>query len=423
MSIAFDRENLKGFVSEKDIENIFPRIKKAHDDLHAKKGPGREYTGWVDLPGKTNDAFIKELTQFGSQMRKSADCLISIGIGGSYLGIRATVEFLGGSPLPLYYAGHNLCVDNLSTLLKQLKDKNVVVTVISKSGETTEPALAFRIVKNFLKEKYSDQELKKRIVCVTDAKKGAMRKIADKEGYKTFVIPDDVGGRFSVLTPVGLVPLAVAGLDIQSLIDGARQGEKDYGKLDLKTNIAYQYAALRYLLHHQGKMIEVLSSFYDNTFYVNEWFKQLFGESEGKEGKGIFPTAMSMTTDLHSLGQLIQEGIRNVFETFLMIDEPKHTLKIPREKDDPENFNCVADKDLDYVNKQAYKATAMAHFEGGVPNMTITLCKADAFHLGQLYYFFEKAVAVSGYLSGVNPFTQPGVEAYKNKMFALLGRK
>ncbi len=428
--ITFDTSNLKGFVAASNLEKILPQMQKAHEDLERKTGQGAEFTGWVDLPSRIEDSFLKELTSLAKDVQKNSDCLVSIGIGGSYLGIRATLEFLGQSciakgkgKLPLFYAGHNMSVDSLFGLLEGLKDKRVTVVVISKSGTTTEPALAFRIVKQFLTKKYKPAELKKRIICVTDEKKGALRKIAERGGCKSFVIPDNVGGRFSVLTPVGLVPLALAGVDVKSLVDGARQGEKEYSQMDLEKNIAYQYAAIRYLLYKQGKKIEVLSSFYDNLAYVAEWWKQLFGESEGKDSKGIFPASLKLTADLHSMGQLMQQGERNIFETFLMIDEPKHKIRIPMDKDDLDGFNFVAGKDLDFINKQAFKATAAAHFEGGVPNMTITICQADPFHLGQLFYFFERAVAISGYLLGVNPFDQPGVEAYKSKMFALLGKK
>ncbi len=422
--ISLDRSNLKGFVSDNDLEKILPQIKKAHQDLGKKTGKGSDYLGWVNLPSSIKDSALKDLTALAKQTQKNSDCLISIGIGGSYLGIRAVLEYLHKEiKMPVYYIGNNMDSDYISGLLNSIKNKRISVVVISKSGTTTEPALAFRIVKQFMSKKYKEAELKKRIICVTDEKKGALRKIADKYDYKSFVIPDDVGGRFSILTPVGLVPLALAGVDVQGLIEGARQGEKEYSQMDLNKNIAYQYAAIRYLLYKQGKKIEVLSSFYANMAYVAEWWKQLFGESEGKDGKGIFPASLNLTADLHSMGQLMQQGERTIFETFLMIDETKRKIKIPADKDNLDGFNFVAGKDLDFVNKQAYKATAAAHFEGGVPNMTLTICKADAFHLGQLFYLFERAVAISGYLLGVNPFDQPGVEAYKSKMFTLLGKK
>ena len=303
------------------------------------------------------------------------------------------------------------------------EDKRITVVVISKSGTTTEPAIAFRVIKKLLESKYQGEELRKRIICVTDDKKGALRKIADKDGYRSFVIPDDVGGRFSILTPVGLVPLALAGVDIQSFVEGARKAQAEYALCDLDKNTCYRYAALRNILYAKGKKIEVLSSFYPNVFYVAEWFKQLFGESEGKQGKGIFPASLIMSTDLHSMGQWMQEAERTVFETFLQIDRPHHDVIIPQDKEDLDGFNYVAGKGFDFVNKKAYEATSAAHFEGGVPNMTITLCKADTVHLGHLYYFFEKACGISGHVLGVNPFDQPGVEAYKKKMFALLGKR
>lgn len=424
MSITFNHENLKGFVEKKDFESIWPQVQKAHDLLGAKSGAGKESLGWMDLPSRISDGFIKDLEKLAGEIQQNSDALISIGIGGSYLGIRATVEFLSEkTKLPIHCAGHNLSSDYLFNLLEELKDKRLMVVVISKSGTTTEPAVAFRIIKEFLQKKYKEPELEKRIVCVTDEKKGALKRIADEQGYRTFVIPDDVGGRFSVLTPVGLVPLAMAGVDIKGMVEGARKAQAEYSKMDFEKNAAYQYAAARNLLYKKGKVIEVLSSFYPNMFSIAEWWKQLFGESEGKNGKGIFPASLILTTDLHSMGQWMQEGARNIFETFLMIDKPSHQVMIPKEDEDLDGFNCVAAKELDFVNKQAYRATAMAHREGGVPNMTIGVCRVDSFHAGELYYFFEKAVAVSGYLLGVNPFDQPGVEAYKTKLFALLGKR
>ncbi|MFA5059240.1 MAG: glucose-6-phosphate isomerase [Candidatus Omnitrophota bacterium] len=424
MDITLNKDNLKGFISEADFSNLTSDIERIHDAIEQKKGKGAEFTGWVDLPSKITSGVLSEIQKCAKDLQKQSDCVISIGIGGSYLGIRATVEFLSEEvKLPIYYAGQNLSSDGLFTLLAALKNKRVSVVVISKSGTTTEPALAFRIVKKFMESKYSGAQLKKRIVCVTDAKKGALRAIAEKNGYKTFVIPDDIGGRFSVLTPVGLVPLAIAGINIKDLVEGAREAQEEFSQKDLSRNIAYQYAAARYLLYKKGKIIEVVSSFYPDMFYVAEWFKQLFGESEGKNGQGIFPASLTLTADLHSMGQLMQDGQRNIFETFLMIDQPRHKVIIPKEKDDLDKFNYVAGKSLDFVNKKAYEATACAHFEGGVPNMTLSIPKINANTLGQLYYFFEKAVAVSGYLLGVNPFDQPGVEAYKKKMFELLGKK
>ncbi len=424
MDIQLDVGNLKSFIEEDRWQQILPQLAKAHEDLSDRKGLGHEFTGWLDLPSRTDDALIDELMSLGEEIRKDSDCLISAGIGGSYLGVRATMEFLiGEQKIPVHYVGNNLSSGSMHYLLKQLEDKRMTLVVISKSGTTTETALAFRILKDFMKKKYNADQLKKRIICVTDAQKGALRQIVQKEGYRSYPIYDDVGGRFSVLSPAGLVSLALAGIDIKALIQGARYAEEYFSSPDIEKNIAYRYAVARYLLYRSGKKIEVLSTFYQRLAYAAEWWKQLFGESEGKDGKGIFPASINLTADLHSMGQLMQEGERNIFETFLMVENPGPKVVIPSSKDDLDNFNCVAEKDLDFVNKQAYRATAAAHWEGGVPNMTITLSSGQANVLGQMYYFFEKAVAITGYLMGVNPFNQPGVEAYKKKMFSLLGRK
>ena len=423
MSISLNTDHLKGFIEPGDYTALEPAVQKAHEDLTGKTGAGNDFLGWVDLPSRIEENFLKELKTLGEEVRQYSDCIVSIGIGGSYLGIRAAEAFLRGGAVPIYYAGHNMSADYHFQLLEKLKNKNPTVVVISKSGTTTEPALAFRILKDFLKQKYSPEELKKRIICVTDKEKGALRHVADKEGYRSYVIPDDVGGRFSVLTPVGLVPLGLAGIDIQALVEGARSVEKEYAVADLTKNIAYKYAATRFLLYKKGRVIETIASFYDNVFYVLEWWKQLFGESEGKDGKGIFPGSLILSSDLHSMGQLMQDGMRNMFETFIHLEKTKHALPIPEEPEDMDRFNVVAGKDLNFVNTQARKATAVAHFEGGVPNMLISLASPDAYHLGQLFYFFEKAVGISGYLLQVNPFDQPGVEAYKSKMFELLGKK
>ncbi len=424
MGITLNTKYLKDFVTEAELNALAPAVRRAHQDLHQKTGAGNEFLGWVDLPSKTPDSLVAELTALAKEVRGHSRAIISIGIGGSYLGIRSTLEFLGGAPaLPVYYAGHNMSTQDMARLVKLIAAEDVTVVAISKSGATTEPALALRIIDEAMRRKYNDAEMKKRVICVTDEKKGALRQLADKSGYRSYVIPDDVGGRFSVLTPVGLVPLALAGVDIRAFVDGFRAGEKEYACEDLAANTCYRYAALRNVLYRQGKVIEMMASFYPNVQYVAEWWKQLYGESEGKGGKGIFPASTILSTDLHSMGQLMQDGMRNIFETFIMIDKAEDSIIVPAQAEDTDKFNCVAGKDLDWVNKQAYHATADAHYEGGVPNMLLTLDRADAFHIGQLYYFFEKGVGVSGYILGVNPFDQPGVEAYKKKMFALLGKK
>lgn len=423
MGITLNTDYLKGFVSSDEIAAFAPRVSRAHKDLHEKTGAGNDFLGWLDLPSRIPDALLRDLEDLAREVQGHSQAIVSIGIGGSYLGIRSTVEFLGGdTKLPVHYAGHNMSSADMARILKMIEKKNVTVVVISKSGTTTEPALAFRLIDQAMRSRHKGEDLKKRIICVTDGKKGALRKIADKEGYRSYVIPDDVGGRFSVLTPVGLVPLALAGVDIRAFVDGFRAGEKEYAVDDLAKNICYRYAAVRNILYRKGKEIEMLASFYPNVQYVAEWWKQLYGESEGKGGKGIFPASTILSTDLHSMGQMMQDGKRNIFETFVDIKETPDKIIIPQDPQDIDQFNCVAGKELDWVNKQAGKATSAAHYEGGVPNMALTLDQADAFHIGQLYYLFEKAVGISGYLLGVNPFDQPGVEAYKKKMFALLGK-
>ena len=423
MGIRLDTGYLKGLVSESELNALAPAVAKAHADLHQKTGAGNDFLGWVDLPSKTPDLLVKELSGLAKEVAGHSQAIISIGIGGSYLGIRSTLEFLGGaSAVPVHYAGHNMSSADIVRVLDVIARQDVTVVVISKSGTTTEPALAFRLIDEAMRKKYSAAELKKRVICVTDGRKGALRQIADKAGYRSYVIPDDVGGRFSILTPVGLVPLALAGVDIRAFVDGFRAGEKEYADPDSARNSCYRYAAIRNVLYRKGKVIEMMASFYPNVQYVAEWWKQLYGESEGKGGRGIFPASTILSTDLHSMGQMMQDGMRNIFETFITIDKVADKVVVPSQAENTDQVNCVAGKELEWVNAQAYKATAEAHYEGGVPNMAISLAQADAFHIGQLYYFFEKGVGISGYILGVNPFDQPGVEAYKKKMFALLGK-
>ena len=415
---------MKGFVSDEDMRDILPEVEKAHSFLEKKNGPGKEYLGWMDLPVNMPEDLLRRIEGTAGEMRQSSDAVIVVGIGGSFLGAKAAIEMLTpefvGSKV--FFAGQNLSASYLNGLLSSLKDREVSVNVISKSGGTTEPAVAFRIIEEFMERKYGRERSRSRIVCTTDAHKGALKGMADKKSYRTFVIPDDVGGRFSVLTPVGLLPIACAGINISELLAGARKAREEAGRCDLEINPSYRYAALRNVLYRKGKKIEILSNFDGRFHYVNEWWKQLFGESEGKAGKGIFPASCDFTTDLHSIGQLIQQGERNIFETFLIAEKEDRSCVIPSNDDNMDNLNYLTGVSESAINTKAYKAVAEAHFEGGVPNSTVVVDEISAFCLGQLFYFFEKAAAVSAYVSGVNPFDQPGVEAYKSKMFKLLGK-
>ncbi|MCK4995134.1 MAG: glucose-6-phosphate isomerase [Candidatus Omnitrophica bacterium] len=423
-------KNCKGFAADKELKAVSKAIKLVHKELKDKSCPGNDYIGWVNLPSSIPNNLIEDLESTAKKIRKNCDVFVILGIGGSYLGAKACIEFLkpsfanelkSESP-KVYFAGHNLSSDYLQDLFNVIKKKKVIINVISKSGTTTETAVVFRILKQYMEKIYGKNGAKDRIIATTDASAGALRKLAQTEGYKTFIIPDDVGGRFSVLTPVGLLPIAAAGINIRELLKGASDFEKKCDLLSLDKNPAYKYAGIRHILNKKGKVIEVLSSFHPSLRYIGEWWKQLFGESEGKDGKGIFPAACEFTTDLHSMGQMIQDGERNIFETFLIIEKSQSTIKVPRFKDNIDGLNYLAGKDLDYVNLKAYEATASAHYDGKVPNLSILIPKRTAFHLGQLFYFFEKTTAMSGLLLGVNPFNQPGVEAYKKKMFKLLGK-
>ncbi len=423
-------ENTKNYASYEEIENLSCRIGEIHRSLENKDCLGNDFLGWLDLPINTKASLIGDIQDAAKMIKKKSDVFVNLGIGGSYLGAKAAIEFIKPAFFnerkeekpKIYFAGHNLSADYLSDLMNLFKNKDIVVNVISKSGTTTETAVVFRLLKEYMDKKYGKNKVKDRIICTTDKEKGALRRFADKQGYKTFIIPDDVGGRFSVLTPVGLLPIACAGIDISELLKGARDARKKYNELDLNKNLAYKYAAIRYVLYKKGKEIEILSGFHPALHYIGEWWKQLFGESEGKDNKGIFPVSCDFSTDLHSMGQIIQEGKRNVFETFLTVKESSSNIKLPKFEEDIDGLNYLAGKEVDYINQKAYEGTARAHYEGGVPNMTIEITKRDAYCLGQLFYFFEKAVAVSGLLLGVNPFNQPGVEAYKKKMFELLGK-
>ncbi|KAA3597989.1 MAG: glucose-6-phosphate isomerase [Calditrichaeota bacterium] len=416
--------NLNQFISDSDFANLQEKINLAHNDLHSKTGRGNDYLGWLDLPQNFPVDLMQRITEATERYRKLYDTFVVIGIGGSYLGAKAIIESLStpfGEPKSeVIFAGHTLSSHYHSSLLEYLKTKNPAVVVISKSGTTTEPAIAFRLLKDFLRTNFPN-DYKQRIMAITDSSKGTLRNFADMEGYTTFSIPDDVGGRFSVLTPVGLVPIALAGFEIAQLVEGAASLSVDT-ETDLEKNQIYKYAAARYLLHEQGKSMEILSYFEPRLSFFAEWWKQLFGESEGKENKGLFPASACFTTDLHSLGQYIQEGKRNFFETFLTVAEQPHSLKLKKEQFNTDKLNYLEGKSLDFVNQKAFEGTAEAHLEGNVPNLEIRLSHIDEFTLGQLIYFYEKAVAIGGYLLEVNPFDQPGVELYKKNMFRLLGK-
>lgn len=431
-AVKFDWSTAKPFVSETEMQNLAGQVALAHQMLHEGTGAGRDFLGWIDLPVNYDKDEFQRIKQAAERIRANSDVLVVIGIGGSYLGARAVIEMLGHNfhnvltrakgGLEIYYAGNNISSTYHADLLEVLEGKDVSINVISKSGTTTEPALAFRIFKEWLEKKYGPEEAGRRIYVTTDRAKGALRKLSEERGYETFVIPDDIGGRYSVLTAVGLLPIAAAGFDIDALMQGAAYGREVYGKPDLQENEAYQYAAVRNILYRKGYLLELLVNYEPNLHYFSEWWKQLFGESEGKDHKGIYPASVDFTTDLHSMGQYIQEGRRMLMETVLRVENPRKNLTIKSEPGDLDGLNYLANRTLDYVNKMAMQGTVLAHVDGGVPNMTVTISELNEFACGQLIYFFEKACGVSGYLMGVNPFDQPGVEAYKRNMFALLGK-
>ncbi len=428
--IKVDIEKTLDFIGRDEIYSLKDKVEKSLQSLYDHTGKGNDFLGWIKLPSQITVEQLEDIKTTAGAIRGKIDVLVVVGIGGSYLGTKAITEalrdhfesFRAGSTNPLIlFAGQNLGEDYLSALLKILDKKRYAIIVISKSGTTTEPAIAFRILKRHLENKVGIAESKNLIFAITDEKKGALRKMAYNEGYKTYVIPDDVGGRFSVLTPVGLVPLAIAGFDIHLLVEGAKSMQLLTGPgIGFKENIAVLYASVRYLLYMKGKKIEILSNFNSKLHYLAEWWKQLYGESEGKENKGIFPASVDLTTDLHSMGQYIQEGERMLFETVLSVKVPQSELKIPFDDENLDGLNYLAGKRIDEVNKMAEMGTILAHTDGGVPNIKIEIPWIDEYYLGQLMYFFEIACGISGYLMGINPFNQPGVEAYKKNMFALL---
>lgn len=431
--LTFDYSKANNFLSQNELVGMKDFVKTAHQMIHNKTGLGNDFLGWVDLPKNYDKEEFERILKSSEKIKNDSDVLLVIGIGGSYLGARAAIEMIGHSfknnltkeqrkAPEIYFVGQNISSTYMADLLDVIKDKDVSINVISKSGTTTEPAIAFRIFKEFLEKKYGKEEAKKRIYATTDKAKGALKKLADEEGYETFVIPDDVGGRFSVLTPVGLLPIASAGLDIKAMMNGAFEASKDFSSDDLDNNYSYQYAVVRNALHKKGKEIELLVNYEPKLHYVSEWWKQLFGESEGKDNKGIFPASVDFSTDLHSMGQYIQEGKRILFETVLNVLNVDREITIEKAKDDLDGLNYLAGKTVDFVNKKAFEGTMLAHTDGNVPNLIVNIPKLDEFNFGYMVYFFEKACAMSGYLLGVNPFDQPGVEAYKKNMFALLGK-
>ena len=431
--ITFDYSKTAGFISEEEIGYMSRLTEQAKDVLVSKNGAGNDFLGWIDLLVDYDKEEFSRIEKAAEKIKKDSDVLIVIGIGGSYLGARAAIEFLRhgfynslpkekrGTP-EIYYVGNSISSTYLQGVIDVIGDRDFSVNVISKSGTTTEPAIAFRIFKKMLEDKYGQEEAAKRIYATTDKARGALKDLATKEGYESFVVPDDVGGRFSVLTAVGLLPIAVSGADIKALMDGAASGRELALNEKFEDNEAMKYAAIRNILLRKGKSVEVLANYEPALHYIGEWWKQLYGESEGKDQKGIFPAAVDFTTDLHSMGQFIQDGARIMFETVMNVEEARETITIEKEAEDLDGLNYLAGKTMDFVNKSAMNGTILAHTDGSVPNLMIKIPKMDEFHLGQLFYFFEFACGVSGYILGVNPFNQPGVESYKKNMFALLGK-
>lgn len=430
MALKLTDKYARGFVREHELSCMQPQISAAHELLHSGKGAGSDFIGWLDLPVNYDKEEFARIKAAAERIKSSCDILIVIGIGGSYLGARAAVEFIK-SPLynnlkkdtpDIYFLGNSISSTVLAETLSLCEGRDVCVNVISKSGTTTEPAIAFRIFKEFLENKYGKEGAKKRIFCTTDKARGTLKALADSEGYETFVVPDDVGGRYSVLTAVGLLPIAVSGADIDAMMKGAADAREAFMNPDIESNDCYKYAALRNILLRKGKGIEMLTAYEPRMTMMAEWFKQLYGESEGKDNKGLFPASAIFSTDLHSLGQYIQDGVRSIFETVVWIDSPEKDVEIKEQADNGDGLNFLAGKTMSFVNRKAFEGTILAHNDGGVPNLVLELPRADEYEFGYMVYFFEKACAISGYVLGVNPFNQPGVESYKKNMFALLGK-
>ncbi len=431
--VTLDYSKAAGFISEEEIGYMSKLAEDAKNQLVSKTGAGNDFLGWVDLPVEYDKEEFERIKKAAQKIQSDSEVLIVIGIGGSYLGARAAIEFLRHGfynnvskeirkTPEIYYAGNNISGAYIEGLLDVVGDRDFSINVISKSGTTTEPAIAFRVFKKKIEEKYGKEEAAKRIYATTDKARGALKKLAAEEGYETFVVPDDIGGRFSVLTAVGLLPIAVSGADLDQLMAGAAEGRKLALEQKFEDNDALKYAAIRNVLLRKGKTIEVLANYEPCFHFVAEWWKQLYGESEGKDQKGIFPASVDLTTDLHSMGQFIQDGARILFETVMNIEEARGNVVIEEEAADLDGLNYLAGKDMDFVNKNAMNGTILAHTDGSVPNLVLNVPKQNEFYLGELFYFFEFAVGVTGYLLGVNPFNQPGVESYKKNMFALLGK-
>lgn len=431
--VTFDYSKASSFIQEHELEYMSELAAQAKDKLVAKTGAGNDFLGWIDLPVDYDKEEFARIQKAAEQIRSDSKVLLVIGIGGSYLGARAAIDFLGHSfanivseeirkSPEIYYVGNSISSTYIKDLIDVVGDRDFSINMISKSGTTTEPAIAFRVFKDILEKKYGKEGAAKRIYATTDKSKGALKNLATEEGYETFVVPDDVGGRFSVLTAVGLLPIAVSGADITKLMEGAQTARKEALENDFAENNALQYAAVRNILLRKGKTIEVLANYEPSLHYVSEWWKQLYGESEGKDQRGIFPASVDLTTDLHSMGQFIQDGNRILFETVLNVEDSQAELIMNEEPVDLDGLNYLTGKTVDFINKSAMNGTILAHTDGNVPNLLVTIPEQTEFYLGQLFYFFEFAVGVSGYLLGVNPFNQPGVESYKKNMFALLGK-
>lgn len=429
--LSFDYSN--SMVRDHEIVYMGEQVKAAHNMLQSKTGAGNDFLGWVDYPKSYDRYEFDRILQSAERIRENSEVLLVIGIGGSYLGARAAIELLGHSfhnLLPrdrrnapeIYFLGNNISGTYYKQLMEAIEGKSVSACVVSKSGTTTEPAIAFRFVKAYLEKKYGKTEAARRIYAITDASRGALKKLATEEGYESFIIADDIGGRYSVLTPVGLLPIAAAGIDVRKMLEGAVEAWKEYKEPNIEKNPCYQYAAVRTILGRKGKAIEVMINYEPALHYFAEWWKQLYGESEGKDGKGIFPASMDFSTDLHSLGQFLQDGTRNMFETILNVEKPKFEVEIINDEENLDGLNFISGKTMDFVNKKAYQGTMLAHMDGGVPINILNIPEIDEHCFGKLVYFFEKACGISGYMLGVNPFDQPGVEEYKKNMFALLGK-